>query len=187
MSRFNFSTGSGFYHPTRSGSRTSRCPRLHRQLHRPAPAGRADLNRLVEALHAERDRVVEHRDLLDSEVSDKRRFDGKLGLSRTVFPYVENHNFYVEHWAHSVIWRKMRAIGEILVGARGLRQCRRRVPAQALRGGRRLCSTTTPAGLSARRRAARATGRRSCSGVGASSRPSRAGAPRRRSASRRRS
>jgi pyruvate,water dikinase len=34
-----------------------------------------------------------------------------------VFPYVENHNFYVEHWAHSVLWRKMRNFGEILQGA----------------------------------------------------------------------
>ena len=34
-----------------------------------------------------------------------------------VFPYVENHNFYVEHWAHSVIWRKMRDLGKIFVDA----------------------------------------------------------------------
>ena len=36
-------------------------------------------------------------------------------LARVVFPYVENHNFYVEHWTHSVIWRKMRAIGSVFV------------------------------------------------------------------------
>src|SRR6202044_3390931 len=53
------------------------------------------------------------RDLLGSD-EDRAAFDGKLGLSRTVFPYVENHNFYVEHWAHSVLWRKMRAFGDIL-------------------------------------------------------------------------
>jgi pyruvate,water dikinase len=28
---------------------------------------------------------------------------------------VENHNFYVEHWSHSVIWRKMRQLGELFV------------------------------------------------------------------------
>jgi len=27
-------------------------------------------------------------------------------LARVVFPYVENHTFYVEHWAHATIWRK---------------------------------------------------------------------------------
>ena len=28
---------------------------------------------------------------------------------------MENHNFYIEHWAHSVIWRKMKQLGEVLV------------------------------------------------------------------------
>ena len=44
-------------------------------------------------------------------------FDEKLGLSRLVFPYVENHNFYIEHWSLSVFWRKMRELGEVLAGA----------------------------------------------------------------------
>ena len=24
-----------------------------------------------------------------------------------MFPYVENHNFYIEHWTMSVVWRKI--------------------------------------------------------------------------------
>ena len=40
-------------------------------------------------------------------------FEGKLGLARTVFPYVENHNFYIEHWSMSVFWRKMRQLSRI--------------------------------------------------------------------------
>jgi pyruvate, water dikinase len=39
---------------------------------------------------------------------------GKLGLARTVFPYVENHNFYIEHWSMSVFWRKSRELGAML-------------------------------------------------------------------------
>ncbi|MGH9304452.1 MAG: PEP-utilizing enzyme, partial [Acidimicrobiales bacterium] len=38
----------------------------------------------------------------------------KLGLARTVFPYVENHNFYIEHWAMSTFWRKGRELGRVL-------------------------------------------------------------------------
>ena len=45
-------------------------------------------------------------------------FDGKLGLSRTVFPYVEDHNFYIEHWALGVFWRKMRELVEDAVRSR---------------------------------------------------------------------
>ena len=32
-----------------------------------------------------------------------------------VFPYVENHNFYVEHWSHSVMFRKMKELGDVFV------------------------------------------------------------------------
>ena len=69
----------------------------------------------MEAIRAERDRVVgEYSELLASD-EDREAFQAKLGLARVVFPYVENHNFYVEHWSHSVIWRKMRQLGEVFV------------------------------------------------------------------------
>jgi pyruvate,water dikinase len=38
-----------------------------------------------------------------------------LAQARTVFPYVENHLFYVEHWFHSLFWNKMRDVAMILV------------------------------------------------------------------------
>ena len=67
-----------------------------------------------EAVIAEHDRVAsEYIDLLDGD--DKANFEAKLGLSRTVFHYVENHNFYVEHWGISVMWRKMRELSNVLV------------------------------------------------------------------------
>ena len=44
----------------------------------------------------------------------RRPSSGKLGLARTVFPYVENHNFYIEHWSMSVFWRKMRDLSKLL-------------------------------------------------------------------------
>jgi pyruvate,water dikinase len=71
----------------------------------------------MEAVIAERERIVaEYSELIDSD-EDQATFQAKLGLARTVFPYVENHNFYVEHWGHSVIWRKMRDLGRVLVSA----------------------------------------------------------------------
>ncbi len=47
----------------------------------------------------------------------RRPFDAKLGLSRLVFPYVENHNFYIEHWSLSVFWRRVRELGQVLADA----------------------------------------------------------------------
>ena len=46
--------------------------------------------------------------------ADRKQFDELLGCAKTVFPYVENHLFYVEHWFHSVFWNKMREVGAIM-------------------------------------------------------------------------
>ena len=72
--------------------------------------------RPIDAIRAERDRIIaEYRELLPTD-ADRAAFEQKLGLARVVFPYVENHNFYVEHWSHSVLWRKMRELGGVLAG-----------------------------------------------------------------------
>ena len=114
---FNFSTGSGFYHSDKIWIENVEVPLGYIADYIVKVKEGTDLDRPVAALHAERDRVVgEYRELLDSD-EDREAFDAKLGLSRTVFPYVENHNFYVEHWAHSVIWRKMRDLGGVLKDA----------------------------------------------------------------------
>ena len=114
---FNFSSGSGFYHTDRIWIEHVEIPFGFIRDYIGKLREGTDLSRPVAAIHAERDRIVaEYRDLLSSD-EDREAFDAKLGLSRTVFPYVENHNFYVEHWAHSVLWRKMRAFGEVFVKA----------------------------------------------------------------------
>ena len=112
---FNFSAGGGFYHTDQVwienldipfGFITSYVEQLQKG---------KDLSRPTEALIVERDRVVdEYAELLGSD-EDREAFQGKLGLARVVFPYVENHNFYVEHWAHSVVFRKMRELGGVFV------------------------------------------------------------------------
>ena len=59
-------------------------------------AGEA-ISRARDALVAERDRVTaEYRELMPEP--KRVAFDERLALARTVFPYVENHSFYVDHW-----------------------------------------------------------------------------------------
>ncbi len=112
---FNFSTGSGFYHHDKIWIENLEVPFEFIRNYIDKVQSGEDLNRPVEAIRAERDRVVtEYTALLGSD-EEKGEFEGKLGLARVVFPYVENHNFYVEHWSHSVIWRKMRQLGGTLV------------------------------------------------------------------------
>ena len=31
-----------------------------------------------------------------------------------MFPHIENHNFYVDHWYHTVFWNKVREFGALL-------------------------------------------------------------------------
>jgi len=111
---FNFSSGSGFYHTDKIWIENVGIPFEFINNYIEKLQNGDDLARPMEAIRAERDRIVsEYAELLPTD-EDREAFQGKLGLARVVFPYVENHNFYVEHWSHSVIWRKMRGLGEVL-------------------------------------------------------------------------
>ncbi|MPZ83090.1 MAG: hypothetical protein GEV28_22940 [Actinophytocola sp.] len=73
-----------------------------------------EIARPVARLRAERDEIVaEYRGLLTED--EAAQFDELLGLARRVFPYIEEHNIYVEHWAHAVFWQKMWELGDFLV------------------------------------------------------------------------
>ncbi|MBJ7357399.1 PEP-utilizing enzyme [Nocardioides sp.] len=111
---FNFSSGSGFYHSDRVWAEYPDIPMGFIESY-VAKLGRGEsLARPIDAIEAERDRIVaEYSELIDDEEA-RATFEGKLGLARLVFPYVENHNFYVEHWGMSQVWGKMRQLGQLL-------------------------------------------------------------------------
>jgi pyruvate,water dikinase len=72
-----------------------------------------DIRRPQELVLAERDRVTrEHRALLPEQT--RQAFDRQLSLARKVFPHIEDHNFYVDHRAHTVFWNKVREFGALL-------------------------------------------------------------------------
>ena len=111
---FNFSAGSGFYHSDKVWMEHLDIPMGFIRSYVEKVRRGEPLERPMAAVAAERDRIVgEYSELITSD-EDRATFEGKLGLARTVFPYVENHNFYVEHWGHSIIWRKMRDLGTLL-------------------------------------------------------------------------
>jgi len=110
---FNFSTGSGFSSQDKIWIENVEIPFDFIKNYIDSLQAGGDINRPTEAIAAERDRIVaEYMTFLASD-EDREAFNGKLGLARVVFPYVENHNFYVEHWSHSVIWRKMKELGAV--------------------------------------------------------------------------
>jgi pyruvate,water dikinase len=77
------------------------------------------ISRSREARIAERDRITaEYRKLMPE--SARVTFDERLALARTVFPYVENHSFYVDHWYLTLFWNKVREFGALLASRRFL-------------------------------------------------------------------
>ena len=112
---FNFSSGTGFYYYDKTWRQDRTVPYGFIQDYVTKLRAGEDISRPIDAITTERDRIVaEYSELLASD-EDREAFNGKLGLARTVFPYVENHNFYIEHWSMSVYWNKSRELGEMLV------------------------------------------------------------------------
>jgi pyruvate,water dikinase len=72
-----------------------------------------DISRPFDQVIAERDRITaEYRSFLSGAERDS--FDQSLALARTVFPFIENHNFYVEHQYFTLFWNKVREFGALL-------------------------------------------------------------------------
>ena len=110
---FNFTSGNGFYSTDKYWIDHLDIPLGYLRDYIERLEAGEEIMRPTEALLKERDRIsAEYRDMMDAEAQEI--FDGKLGLARTVFPYVEDHNFYIEHWALGVFWRKMRELGQLL-------------------------------------------------------------------------
>jgi len=111
---FNVSVGDGFYHHHLSWADDltvpfAALPRYVEQIQ----AGE-DLSRPTDRLAAERERIAdEYRALLGSE-DERAAFDQMLGLCRQVFPYIESHKFYCEHWFSTRFFQKIRAFGQLL-------------------------------------------------------------------------
>ncbi len=111
---FEMSTGDGFYHHHRSWNDDlavpfSALPRYISQI----KAG-VNIDRPTEQLKKERARITaEYRDLLPS-AEDKGAFDQMLGLCHLVFPFVEDHKFYCEHWFTTRFFNKVREFGALL-------------------------------------------------------------------------
>jgi pyruvate,water dikinase len=109
---FNFTSGNGFYSTDKYWIEYLDIPLGYIRDYVVRVERGEDIDRPTAAIASERDRITsEYADMLDPDA--RAAFEGKLGLARTVFPYVENHNFYIEHWSMGVFWRKMRQLSRI--------------------------------------------------------------------------
>lgn len=113
---FNFTVGNGFYGHDKYWLEHQDIPLGYIKDYIRRVDDGQDIMRPVEALTAEKERIVgEYRELLQPEA--REQFDAKLGLAATAYPYVENHNFYIEHWTMGVFWRKVRELARVFTDA----------------------------------------------------------------------
>ncbi|MEX3509220.1 hypothetical protein CKW39_15030 [Kocuria sp. WRN011] len=118
---FNYFTEYGFTHDQDTWNTDLSIPLGSISQYADKIAAGEDISRPIERLREERDEIVgEYRALLTAE--EAQQFDQLLGLARTVFPYIEEHNIYVEHWSHNVFWKKTRELANLLVEAGLLEQ-----------------------------------------------------------------
>ena len=110
---FNMATGDGLYHYYRSWLDDPSIPYAALIGHVAAIKSGEQTERPTEEIQRERERLAaEYRGLLGEQA--REAFDDLLGLSRTVFPYVEEHKFYCDYWFLTRWWNKMREFGSLL-------------------------------------------------------------------------
>jgi pyruvate,water dikinase len=111
---FNVSVGDGFYHYHRAWNDDLALPFSALPGYIEKVKAGENLDRPVEQLVAERQQLIDgYRDLLDSD-EDRAAYDQMIGLACRVFPYVEGHKFYCEHWYTNLFFNKIREFGSLL-------------------------------------------------------------------------
>jgi len=115
---FNISTGDGFYHHHRSWNDDLSVPFSALPRYVAMVKAGQSIERPTEQLRKERTRIIaEYRALAPSQ-SERDVFDQMLGLCHVVFPYVEDHKFYCEHWFTTRFFKKVREFGALLARQR---------------------------------------------------------------------
>src|SRR5215831_5745159 len=111
---FNINVGDGFYHYHRSWNDDLSMPFAGLPGYIARVKAGESLERPIEALQAQRRQLIQdYRELLGSE-EERQAYDQMIGLAHRVFPYVEGHKFYCEHWYTNLFFNKIREFGALL-------------------------------------------------------------------------
>ena len=111
---FHVSSGDGFYHHHLSWNDDLTVPFTALPGYVAAIQAGTLTSRPTELLIAERERIASgYRELLPT-ADEQAAFDQMLGLCRLVFPFVEDHKFYCEHWFTTRFFQKVKEFGALL-------------------------------------------------------------------------
>lgn len=114
---FNFTSGNGFYSTDKYWIEHLEIPFGYLKDYIGQIEDGKTIERPTAEIAAERERITQEYLELLTDGESRQAFEQKLGLARTVYPYVEDHNFYIEHWSMGVFWRKMRQLSQLFVDA----------------------------------------------------------------------
>ncbi|HEY4212723.1 MAG TPA: PEP-utilizing enzyme [Steroidobacteraceae bacterium] len=111
---FNINVGDGFYHYHRAWNDDLSMPFACLPEYVRRVKNGESLVRPIEKLQAERRQLIEdYRELLNTD-EDRAAYDQMITLAHRVFPYVEGHKFYCEHWYTNLFFNKIREFGGLL-------------------------------------------------------------------------
>jgi pyruvate,water dikinase len=111
---FNINVGDGFYHYHRSWNDDLSMPFSTLPNYIANVKAGERIERPIEKLMAERKQlIVDYRELLNTD-EDRAAYDQMIELAHRVFPYVEGHKFYCEHWYTNLFFNKIREFGSLL-------------------------------------------------------------------------
>ena len=111
---FNVNVGDGFYHYHRSWNDDLSMPFAALPGYIGLFKAGESLHRDHEKLRREREQLIaDYRDLLATD-EERAAYDQMIKLAHRVFPYVEGHKFYCEHWYTNLFFNKIREFGALL-------------------------------------------------------------------------
>ena len=111
---FNINVGDGFYHYHRSWNDDLSMPFASLPGYIANVKAGERIERPIEKLMAERQQLIRaYRELLNSD-QERAAYDQMIQLAHRVFPYVEGHKFYCEHWYTNLFFNKIREFGRLL-------------------------------------------------------------------------
>lgn len=112
---FNVSVGDGFYHYHRSWQDDLSMPFAALPGYIEKIKAGENIERPMDQLVEERNQLVaDYRELLETD-QDRATYDQLIELAHRVFPYVEGHKFYCEHWYTNLFFNKIREFGRLFV------------------------------------------------------------------------
>ena len=111
---FNINVGDGFYHYHRSWNDDLSMPFAGIPGYIAQIKKGESIERPLGKLQEQRAQLIkDYRELLGSD-EERAAYDQMIALAHRVFPYVEGHKFYCEHWYTNLFFNKIREFGALL-------------------------------------------------------------------------